>query len=46
VEQLYEEYKKIGLSLDDFEGPKFKRIAHIKELLGNGKLDESLRRKE
>lgn len=44
VEQLYEEYKKVELSLDDFEGPKFKRIAHIKQLLGKGHLDENLRR--
>ena len=45
VEQLYEEYKKVGLTLDEFEGPKFKRIAHIKQLLEEGELDENLRRK-
>ena len=43
IQQLYEEYKKVGLSLDEFEGPKFKRIAHIKELIAEGRLDESLR---
>ena len=46
IEQLYEEYKKVGLSLDEFEGPKFKRIAHIKELIAEGRLDESLRWKD
>jgi nucleoside-diphosphate-sugar epimerase len=43
IEQLYEEYKKIGLTLEEFEGPKYKRIAHVKELIAEGKLDEELR---
>ena len=45
VEQLYEEFKKVKLSLDEFEGPKYKRIAHIKQLIEDGTLDENLRRK-
>lgn len=45
VEELYEEYKKVGLTLEEFEGPKYMRIAHIKQLLEQGGLDESLRRK-
>jgi nucleoside-diphosphate-sugar epimerase len=45
IEQLYEEYKKTGLSLEEFEGPKYMRIAHIKQLVGKKVLDESLRRK-
>lgn len=43
VEQLYQAYKNIGLKLEDFEGPKFMRIAHIKKLIGEGLLDENLR---
>lgn len=43
VEELYKEYKKIGLTLDEFEGPKFMRIAHIKSLIDEGRLDENLR---
>ncbi len=43
VEQLYQAYKSIGLKLEDFEGPKFMRIAHIKKLIGEGQLDENLR---
>jgi len=43
VEQLYQAYKTIGLQLEDFEGPKFMRIAHIKKLIGEGLLDENLR---
>jgi hypothetical protein len=29
--------------LEEFEGPKYKRIDHIKQLLGTGELDETLR---
>jgi hypothetical protein len=31
------------LSLEEFEGPKYKRIAHVKHLIANGLLDEDLR---
>lgn len=43
VEQLYQAYKTIGLKLEDFEGPKFMRIAHIRKLVSEGLLDENLR---
>lgn len=43
AQELYQAYKRIGLKLEDFEGPKFKRIDHIKLLLENGILDSSLR---
>ncbi|MBX2990365.1 MAG: NAD(P)-dependent oxidoreductase [Bacteroidetes bacterium] len=43
VEQLYIAYKNIGLKLEDFEGPRFKRIDHINHLINTGMLDESLR---
>jgi len=43
AQELYEVYKQHDLKLDDFEGPKYKRIDHIKLLLGEGKLDSSLR---
>jgi len=43
VEQLLEAYQRVGLSLDDFEGPRFKRIGHVKQLLDNGRLDNTLR---
>jgi nucleoside-diphosphate-sugar epimerase len=46
IEQLYEEYKKVGLTLDEFEGSKFKRIAHVKELINQGLLDNDLRWKQ
>jgi nucleoside-diphosphate-sugar epimerase len=43
IQQLYEAYKTLGLKLEEFEGPKFMRIAHIKELVNEGKLDNELR---
>ena len=43
AKELYEAYKRIGLKVEDFEGPKFKRIDHIKLLLKNNVLDNSLR---
>ncbi len=41
--ELYETYQKVGLTLEEFEGPKYQRIAHIKYLLSNGLLNEELR---
>jgi nucleoside-diphosphate-sugar epimerase len=43
VEQLYETFRKVGLTLDDFEGERFKRIAHIKKLVGEGRMSTRLR---
>ncbi|WP_027715174.1 NAD(P)-dependent oxidoreductase [Desulfuromonas sp. TF] len=43
IEQLYEEYKSVGLTLEEFEGPRYMRIGHIKYLLGEGLLDENFR---
>ena len=44
IEQLYETFKRVGLTLEDFEGERFKRIAHIKGLIDRGVLDARLRR--
>lgn len=43
AKELYEAYKQADLKLDEFEGPKYKRIDHIKLLLNSGLLDPSLR---
>lgn len=43
IEQLYDEYKKTSLTLEEFEGPKYMRIAHIKSLIEEGHLDNRLR---
>ena len=43
AQELYEAYRTSDLRLDEFEGPKYKRIDHIKQLLRDGLLDSSLR---
>ncbi len=41
--QIYESYRSFGLKKDEYEGPRYKRIAQIKHLLSTGQLDENLR---
>lgn len=43
IQQLYEKYKEVGLSLEEFEGERFKRIDHIKKLLQENRIDDNLR---
>ena len=43
VEQVYAAYKSSGLTLEEFEGPRYQRIAHIKQLLADGIIDFDLR---
>ncbi len=43
AQQLYEAYRKVGVTLDEFEGPKYQRIAHIRKLIADGVLDSELR---
>jgi len=41
--QLYETYRAIGLKLEDFEGPRYRRIDQIKLLIASGQLRSDLR---
>jgi len=43
AQELYSTYQAIGLTVDDFEGVRYKRIAHIRSLIKEGVVDESLR---
>jgi nucleoside-diphosphate-sugar epimerase len=43
VEELYDAYRTVGLTLDEFEGERYKRIAHVKKLVADGRLDDELR---
>ncbi len=43
AKQLYDAYKKYGLTLADFEGPTYMRIQTVKRLQSEGKLDSDLR---
>jgi len=43
VEELYAAYRQGGLVIEDCEGPRFKRIEHLKELLATNQVDSALR---
>lgn len=43
AEQLYEAYRRSGVTLEEFEGPRYQRIGHIRKLMADGVIDESLR---
>jgi hypothetical protein len=42
AEQLLQTYRASGLTLEEFEGPRYQRIGHIKKLLADAKLDSNL----
>jgi nucleoside-diphosphate-sugar epimerase len=46
AEELFAAYQAVGLQLDEFEGPRYKRIDHIKQLIAGGRLDGHLRWQE
>lgn len=41
--QLYEAYRRVGISVEDFEGPRFRRISTLRGLIAEGSLDAGLR---
>jgi nucleoside-diphosphate-sugar epimerase len=43
AEELYDTYCKVGITVSDFEGPRFKRVDHVKQLMADGLLDDTLR---
>jgi len=43
AEELYEAYRVGGLVIEDCEGPRLKRIDHLKHLLATRRVDERLR---
>lgn len=43
AEQLYAAYRKSGLTLTEFEGPRYQRIGHIQKLIDGGILGEDLK---
>jgi nucleoside-diphosphate-sugar epimerase len=43
AEELYAAYKAAGMLIDDCEGPRFKRIDHLKHLLATARVDATLR---
>ena len=43
AEELYRAYQVAGLVIDDCEGPRFKRIDHLKYLMASHRVDATLR---
>jgi nucleoside-diphosphate-sugar epimerase len=43
AEQLYRAYCAAKLSLEDFEGSRYNRIDHVRQLMADGLLDDTLR---
>jgi nucleoside-diphosphate-sugar epimerase len=41
--QLYDALRQTDLRLEDFEGPKYQRISHLRSLISAGRLDDCLR---
>ena len=46
AKQLYDAYKKVGITLEEFEGPRYRRITHLENSVNAGRLDKTLRRNE
>ena len=45
AEELLRAYRSYGLTLEEFIGPRFTRLLHIRELMQAGLLDDDLRRR-
>jgi len=43
AQQLYEAYCAGSLTLEEFEGPRYQRIAHVRKLIADGVIDANLR---
>ncbi len=43
AQELYEAYKRVDLQPNEYEGPRYRRLKHIKMLMDEGKLDINLR---
>ncbi len=43
AEQLYQAFREVKLSLEDFEGSRYNRLAHVQQLIADGLLDPTLR---
>jgi nucleoside-diphosphate-sugar epimerase len=46
AKQLYEAYQKVGLVVEEFEGPRYRRITHLENSLKSGVVDSTLRPKQ
>ena len=44
IEELVAAYRNGSLSVEDFEGPRYQRLAHLQSQMAVGRVDETLRR--
>jgi nucleoside-diphosphate-sugar epimerase len=44
AQELLDAYQRVGVTLEEFEGPRYKRVDHIKLLLDSGVIDSTFRR--
>jgi len=43
AEELYAAYRQVDLSLAEFEGPRYQRLAHLRQLMEAGLVDPTMR---
>lgn len=43
AQELYEAYKQAEVQAEEFEGPRYRRIHHLKQLMSAGQVDDTLR---
>jgi nucleoside-diphosphate-sugar epimerase len=43
AQELHDAYRAVGLTVEDFEGPRYKRIDCLKRLMADGRVDGALR---
>ena len=43
IRELADDMARIGLLIEDFEGPRFVRLARIRQLIDEARLDDELR---
>jgi nucleoside-diphosphate-sugar epimerase len=46
TQELADAYREVGLTWDDFDGPRYTRLKRLRALIDEGKLDGSLRARE
>ena len=43
AQELAQAYRAAGLGKEEYEGPRYKRIAHLQRMMAEGRIDSSLR---
>ncbi|MBF2002212.1 MAG: SDR family oxidoreductase [Synechococcales cyanobacterium M58_A2018_015] len=46
AQELYQAYQQVGLTLEEFEGPRYQRLAQLRQLIEQQQIDETLRWKQ